>query len=269
MSFQKELEWNVINFDYVEEEWNIWFINPDNKKRYHKLETFHPYLKVCYPKQIRHLVNNYNIEFKQISDDQFGLTIDYIMGDCQIVIVLENEEERLRAENYELKQKIFELEERMDLSVDNLKLNKKGNVQLIQIDLKLKGYTLWKYYHKHSPYDYFNLQTPICNDEQMIDFINFPENQIQLENLGSTGYIDKLYDMLNKIQTFWNVEIYKFNIIVGQSLLRICVKKSCIYKYFNKNGNDGILIIVRENVNSCMRNFPGTTYCINYDYKSL
>ncbi len=58
------------------------------------------------------MLNNFDTEFKKVSDDKYALTIDYIMGDCQIIIVLENEEERLRRENYALKQQLLELEEK-------------------------------------------------------------------------------------------------------------------------------------------------------------
>ncbi len=113
MSFTKSFDEHLLHFDWDEEmeEWNIWV--QVNEKIYHKIENFKNYLKICYPKQINYMMMNFDVLFEKIDDYRYSLVIDYIMSDCKIIIPLENEEECLRRENYELKQKILEMEEKL------------------------------------------------------------------------------------------------------------------------------------------------------------
>jgi hypothetical protein len=109
MSFEKDYAGVIIKFDYLEDEWNIW-TEIDNKK-YFTHTNFSPYLKTCLPKQIQFLMNNFESAINKIDADRYAITIDYIMGDCNIILMLETREYKLLLENEKLRSEMLLLNE--------------------------------------------------------------------------------------------------------------------------------------------------------------
>lgn len=147
----------------------------------------------------------------------------------------------------------YSLNEQLQRKINNKKLNKVTNGDIIKISLTINhniNNQITKYYHNDEPYSKFNLKNvPVINkNKQIINFIKYVK----------PSRTQEFCETLNKIQLFWNVEIIKFirrehrcyqYCRDHKTIWDIFVKHSNCYKKFIMEDNpDDIFIIVTPSV---------------------